>query len=251
MREIKDDKKKHSFLSNKSFIDTFNNAINGLIGAVRSERNMKVHLTAALLVGISTLFLDFSKIELAILTICIVMVFVAEFFNTAIEEVVDLQTQGRYSKVAKTVKDIAAGAVFVTAISSILVGYLIMYDKVKAIFLGKPIAIKRVFASSSHLIFLSVSLVLVLVILLKALFFKKQTTHLQGGTVSGHTALAFCLATIAAILAKNFEISVVLFLLAVLVGESRIESKIHTFREVIFGAILGTLVSLLLFYGYL
>lgn len=251
MKKNKDDKTRHSLLSNKSFIDTFNNAINGLIGAVRSERNMKVHICAAIMVGISSLFLSFSKIELAILTICIVMVFVAEFFNTAIEEIIDLQTQGRYSKVAKTVKDIAAGAVFVTSISSILIGYLIMYDKIKALFLGKPIAIKRVFASPSHLIFLSVCLVLVFVILLKALFFKKQTTHLQGGTVSGHTALAFCLATIAAILAKNFEISVVLFLLAILVGESRVESKIHTFREVVFGAILGTIVSLILFYFYL
>lgn len=251
MKHVKDDKKKHSFLSNKSFIDTFNNAINGLIQAVRTERNMKIHLTAAILVALSALFFGFSKMELAILTICIVMVFVAEFFNTAIEEIVDLQTSGRYSKVAKTVKDISAGAVFVTAISSVLIGYLIMYDKIKAIFLGEPIAIKRVFQSPSHLIFIAVSIVLVAVILLKAIFYKKLTTHLQGGTVSGHTALAFCLATIAAILAKNFEVSVILFLLAILVGESRIESKIHTVREVIFGALLGTIISLILFYKYL
>ena len=145
MKDGREEKKKPSFLTNKSLIDTFNNAINGLVAAVRSERNMKIHLVAAILVGIAALILDVSKIELAILTICIVMVFVAEFFNTAIEELVDLQTQGRYSKVAKSVKDITAGAVFVSAVSSVLVGYLIMYDKIKDMFLGKPLSINKIF----------------------------------------------------------------------------------------------------------
>ncbi|MDO5027403.1 MAG: diacylglycerol kinase [Tissierellia bacterium] len=251
MKKSNDGKKHQSFLSNKSLIDTFNNAISGLIMAVRSERNMKIHLTAAILVCLSTIFLDFSKIELAILTVCIVMVFVAEFINTAIEEIVDLQTQGRYSKVAKTVKDIAAGAVFITAVASVLVAYLIMYDKIKGIFLGKPLAIKRVFASTSHLIFIAISLILILVVLLKSIFFKKHTTHLQGGTVSGHSALSFCLATIAAILAKNFEVTILSYILALLVAESRTEAKIHTFREVVIGAVLGIFIALLLFYNYL
>lgn len=251
MKKLNDEKKTRSFLRNKSLIDTFNNAISGLISAVRSERNMKIHLTVASLVCLSTLFLGFSKIELAILAVCIVMVFVAEFFNTAIEEIVDLQTQGRYSKHAKKIKDIAAGAVFMTAIGSVLIGYLIMYDKIKGIFLGQPLAIKRVFASTSHLTFIAVSLVLIFVVLLKSIFFKKHTTHLQGGTVSGHSALAFCLATIAAILARNFEVSLLSFFLAILVGESRIESRIHTFREVILGAALGIFVALALFYNYI
>lgn len=250
MKDGREEKKKPSFLTNKSLIDTFNNAINGLVAAVRSERNMKIHLVAAILVGIAALILDVSKIELAILTICIVMVFVAEFFNTAIEELVDLQTQGRYSKVAKSVKDITAGAVFVSAVSSVLVGYLIMYDKIKDMFLGKPLSINKIFKSSSHLTFIAIGLVMILVLLIKGIFYKKRTTHLQGGTVSGHAAMAFALATIGSILAKNFEVSIISFFLAALVGESRIEARIHTLREVIFGAILGVAVSLLLFMRY-
>lgn len=250
MKFNKDEKKRPSFLSNKSFIDNFNNAINGLIGAVRSEKNIKVHLAAAIIVAILTLILDFTKVELAILSICVVMVFVTEFINTAIEEIVDLQTQGRYSKVAKVVKDIAAGAVFVTAINAVLVGYLLIYDKIRDIFLGKPLNLGKIYKSPSHLIFISLVLVLISVLILKALFFKKKTTHLQGGTVSGHTAIAFNLAVIATILAKDFEVSVVVLLLAALVAESRVEAKIHTLREVVFGAILGSVIPLLLFINY-
>lgn len=249
-KNIDEKNNSHSFLNNKSIISTFNNAINGMISAVRSERNIKIHLLAAILVIATTLVLDFSRIELAILSVCIILVFMAEFFNTAMEEVVDLVTEGRYSKVAKNVKDISAGAVLVTAINAILVGYLLMYEKVKKLFLGGSFSLKRVFSSPSHLTFLAVCLVLILVVLLKGIFYKKKTSHLQGGTVSGHSALAFVMATICAILASNFEVTLIVYFIAFLVAEARVEAKIHTIQEVIVGAILGIAVALLLFMGF-
>ena len=211
---------------------------------------MKIHLVAAIMVIATTLVLDFSRIELAILSICIILVFMAEFFNTAIEEIVDLVTDGRYSKVAKKVKDIAAGAVLVTAINAVLVGYLLMYEKIKKLVLGGSFALKRVVSSPSHMTFLAVALVFIVVLLLKAIFFKRKTTHLQGGTVSGHSALAFTMATICAILAKNFEVTLIVYFIAILVAESRVEAKIHTVKEVVIGAIVGVLVALLLFNGF-
>ncbi|NLW52874.1 MAG: phosphatase PAP2 family protein [Tissierellia bacterium] len=244
-------KPKKSFLNNKSMIDTLNNALNGIIGAVRSERNMKIHLFAAILVIGASLVLNVSRIELAILSICIILVFITEFVNTAIEEIVDMTTQGRYSKSAKTIKDISAGAVFVTAVNAVLVGYLIMYEKVKQVILTGNFALKRVFSAPSHLTFLAVGLVLIAVLLLKGLFYKKNTTHLQGGTVSGHSALAFTLATIGSILASNFEVTVIFFIVAALVAEARVEGKLHTIGEVVLGAILGISISLLLFWKYL
>ena len=246
-----DGKPKKSFLTNKSMVDTFNNAITGVVGAVRSERNMKIHLACAILIMLLSLFLEISRIELAILSICIILVFITEFINTAIEEIVDLVTQGRYSKVAKKVKDIAAGAVFVTAVNALLVGYLIMYEKVKKLLLTGDSALARVLSTPSHLIFIVISLVLISVVLLKGIFYKKKTSHLQGGTVSGHSAISFALATIGAILANNFEVSVILFAIAALVAEARVEGKIHTLLEVVVGALLGTGIALLLFYRYL
>lgn len=250
MKNNKDEGNSKTYLNNKSMINTFNNAINGIISAVRSERNMKIHLVAAIMVIATTLVLDFSRIELAILSICIILVFMAEFFNTAIEEIVDLVTDGRYSKVAKKVKDIAAGAVLVTAINAVLVGYLLMYEKIKKLVLGGSFALKRVVSSPSHMTFLAVALVFIVVLLLKAIFFKRKTTHLQGGTVSGHSALAFTMATICAILAKNFEVTLIVYFIAILVAESRVEAKIHTVKEVVIGAIVGVLVALLLFNGF-
>lgn len=244
-------KPKNSFLKNKSMIDTFNNALNGITQAVRSERNLKIHLFASILVYILSIVLNVTRVELAILSICIILVFIAEFFNTAIEEIVDLVTQGRYSKVARTVKDVSAGAVFLCAANAVMVGYIIMYDKLRNLILTGNVALYRIFNRPSHLIFLAISIVVISVLLLKALFFKKDTTHLQGGTVSGHAAIAFALATVGAILAKNFEVSLIIYAIAFLVAEARVEAKIHTVREVIFGAILGTVVAGLLFMKYI
>ena len=75
----------------------------------------------------------------------------------------------------------------------------------------------------------------------------RRGTHLKGGTVSGHSAIAFCLAMIIIFLSQNSLVTVLALLLALLVSESRVEAKIHYLSDVIFGAILGTLIATLLF----
>ena len=82
---------------------------------------------------------------------------------------------------------------------------------------------------------------------LKAKFYRGKGTHFQGGTVSGHAAVSFCIATIIAFLAQNAIVTTLVYGLAVLVGESRIEGKIHSFFEVIAGGILGILIGVLVF----
>ena len=66
---------------------------------------------------------------------------------------------------------------------------------------------------------------------------------LQGGAVSGHAALAFAAATFIALLGGSALLAVVAFFLALLVTQSRVESGIHSAREVFFGGVLGTAVS--------
>ena len=82
---------------------------------------------------------------------------------------------------------------------------------------------------------------------MKAKFYKGRGTHFQGGTVSGHAAISFCIATIIAFLAHNMLVTTLVYSLAILVGESRIEGKIHTLTEVLLGAIVGTIVGILVF----
>ncbi|MGY3775683.1 diacylglycerol kinase [Helcococcus sueciensis] len=241
-----DDKESKKIKNNSKLIDSFNNAINGIIQSVSSERNMIIHIVLAIGILSGSFFLNFTRIELIIVAITIVLVLCAELFNTAIETLTDLVTDNKYHILAKRVKDISAGAVLLTAINAVIVGYLLIYPKVKQILEGNSV-VERVIKNKEHLAVLSIALVLILVLLLKGIFYKKDTTHLFGGSVSGHSALAFNIATIGSIISRDFSITFLLVSLAILVAESRYESGIHTKKEVIIGSFLGVLIALGLF----
>ena len=102
----------------KKLLDSFNYAIEGMLYAVRTQRNMRIHMIAALLVLTACFFYDISKMELLILLITITMVITAELINTAIECTIDITTN-YYHPLAKIAKNVAAAAVLVTAINAI------------------------------------------------------------------------------------------------------------------------------------
>ncbi|MDO4779000.1 MAG: diacylglycerol kinase [Tissierellia bacterium] len=235
---------------NHDVVAAFNNAIDGLVESINTERNMKIHMIIGFFVIVLSLFLDFTVIEIAILTITILLVLTAEIFNTSIEVLTDLATNNKYHKLAKKAKDISAGAVFLTAVNAFLVGYLLIYPKIRFIF-SKKIVIAKIVSNPSHLTFVAVVLVMLLTLFLKGIFYKKESTHLRGGSVSGHSALGFTLATIGAFLSKDVSLTVIFYLMALLIAQSRVESKIHTVIEVILGAMLGMMVSTILFINFL
>jgi diacylglycerol kinase (ATP) len=70
---------------------------------------------------------------------------------------------------------------------------------------------------------------------------------LQGGVVSGHTAIAFFLSTSALFVSRHPLVAVLTVLLAFLVAQSRVEAGIHTLREVFYGALLGIAIPLVLY----
>jgi diacylglycerol kinase len=92
-----------------TIFDSFNYAFEGLIHVLRTQRNMRVHFLAAVLVLVIALVVNVSKIELIVLLISIVFVLVAEMVNTAIEGAIDVATSS-FDPMAKLAKDIAAGA---------------------------------------------------------------------------------------------------------------------------------------------
>ena len=235
---------------NRNLMDSFNSAIEGIVNSINTERNMKVHILIAILIlGISVL-LDFTRVELIIISITIVSVLSAELINTAIETLTDLESDGNYNELAKRTKDISAGAVLLTAINSIFVAYLLIYPKIKSIFDGETMLLK-IMDSKEHLLVISVAATVLLVIFLKGVFYKTNTTFLKGGSVSGHSALAFNLATIGSVLSKSYIVSVLFFGVAVLVAQSRVESKTHTILEVILGGLLGVLLGLIMFFRFI
>ena len=75
----------------------------------------------------------------------------------------------------------------------------------------------------------------------------QKGTPLKGGMPSGHSALAFSIATIITFVTKGLLVSCLSYLLALLIAQSRVEGKIHTFLETLAGAVLGILVTILVF----
>lgn len=231
-------------MKNKNLLESFNNAINGIISTVRSERNMKLHITAATLVLILSLFYDLTRNEFLIVCITIAIVIICELFNTAIEVIIDTLI-GIYHPKAKVVKDTAAGAVFIAALLSVLVSYFIFFDRVST---SLEIGIIRIKQTPMHITAIALLLTMVAVLAAKA-FFKKGTPF-SGGMPSGHSAIAFSAATAVALWTNNVNVTILFLIVSLLVVQSRLEGKIHTLIELLAGAIIGFSVTLLLFQAF-
>lgn len=227
----------------RSLIESFNYAVTGILSAIKIERNMKIHYIIALLVLIASLFFDFTRMEFLALLFTITLVFVAEMFNTAIEKTIDLITDD-YHPLAKLSKDVAAGGVLIASMNALIVGYLLFFDRLSNF---SNMILFKIKKSPIHLTFIALILVVVITIGLKSIFYRGRGTHFQGGTVSGHSAVSFCVATIIAFLSEDALIGTLSYGLAILVAESRVEGKIHSILEVVLGGILGTIVGILVF----
>jgi diacylglycerol kinase len=106
------------------------NSFKGIRLALKSERNVRVHFVAALLVIVSGIVLKFSPAEFCLLLLTIAVVIIAEMMNSAIEFSLDAIFHNRYSKLVGMAKDIAAGAVMVATFISIAIGILLFGSKI-------------------------------------------------------------------------------------------------------------------------
>ncbi|MDD4170156.1 MAG: diacylglycerol kinase [Desulfotomaculaceae bacterium] len=110
------------------FLKSFCYAATGVGYCLRTQRNMRVHFIAVLLVLSLALYLRISAHDLLLLFFAITLVVMAEMFNTAIETVVDLNVQTEHP-LARIAKDVAAGAVLVAALNSIAVAFVVFYPR--------------------------------------------------------------------------------------------------------------------------
>lgn len=225
----------------RKLIDSFNYAIEGILYALKTQRNMKIHFFVSIAILIFSLFFELSRFEFLILLLTISLVIIAEMINTAIEAAIDLITD-QYHIFAKIAKNVAAGAVLIAAINSIFVAYFIFFQRINPYTL---MVLHRVRQSPIHITFIVFIIVIIAVISMKAYF--GRGTPLQGGMPSGHAAVAFSLATAITFISENTFIATLSILMALLVCQSRIEGKIHNFAEVIGGAVLGTIITIILF----
>jgi diacylglycerol kinase len=109
-------------------LHSFRYAFSGTVSLVRNENNVTVHLTIALLVIVTGCFLALSNLEWCLLIVQIGFVLTAEAFNTSIEKLAD-RVSPAIDPAIKLVKDIAAGAVLISAVTAAIVGILILGPK--------------------------------------------------------------------------------------------------------------------------
>lgn len=206
---------------------------------------MKIHVFAAIFIVFLSLFFNIDRTEMLILLFCVAFVFICELLNTVVEVMVDIITD-KYHPLAKVAKDIAAGAVLVSALTSVFVAYFLFYDKVSPY---SETLIIKIAKSDAHITFIILIMMLIFIVAAKSL--SKKGTPFSGGTVSGHSALAFSMSTVMTFLTKSSLIMVIGFFMAFLVAQSRVEGKIHTFLEVFLGALLGVVITTLIFQYFL
>ena len=117
----------------KKQLKSFTFAWKGILTCAGHEQNITFHILAAIVVIAAGFFFGISHIEWMVVMLCIGMVIAAELFNSAIERLVDLVSP-QWNKIAGEVKDIAAGAVLVTAIAAAIVGLIVFLPYVLALF---------------------------------------------------------------------------------------------------------------------
>ena len=107
-----------------AIVRSFKYAFIGIGHILKSERNARIHLLAAILVISLGLLLNLSAGELAAIFFAIMLVFLAEIINTAFEKTFDLIEPEHNGKIA-IIKDMAAASVLITSIGAAIIGFVI------------------------------------------------------------------------------------------------------------------------------
>jgi len=218
-----------------------NYAIEGVVHALRAQRNVRIHLVIAVIVLIASLFFRISRFEFIAIVFAIGLVLASELGNTAVEATVDLATDG-YNPLAKIAKDVAAAAVLISAITAVVIGYLVFIGHVSGVM---DSVLARVRHTPAHLTVLAVLVTSIVVLAVKAA--TKTGTYLRGGWPSGHAAVGAAAAAAIAYVTANPGVTALAALLVVLIAQSRVENGAHSVLQVVAGALLGLLVTTLVF----
>lgn len=116
-----------------SFWQSLAFALAGVRHAIRSQRNLRIHVTIAVAVVIAGFALGISRTEWAVVVTLIAVVIGLELLNSAIEALVDLASPEPHS-LAKVAKDTAAGAILVAALGSVAAGLIIFLPRLWQLF---------------------------------------------------------------------------------------------------------------------
>ncbi len=225
----------------RQWLKSVNSAIEGILHAAKTQRHLRYHFYSAAVVLLISYILGVTRTEFLIIALSVIAVLLAEMFNTAIEAIVDIMSP-EHSEKARVVKDIAAGAVFLTAFGVAVIGYLILSPYLRDSF-QKGLYITK--HSKEEISIIAFIIVVILVVITKAYFGKGHP--LRGGMPSGHSAIAFSAWVAITYITENFTVSLLCFILAIIIAQSRVITRAHSQWEVILGSLMGASVTFLLF----
>jgi len=225
----------------QNLIESLNSAVEGFIFVLKTQRNMRLHFLMATLVIVLGIYFNLTKVELLILLGVIALVLAVEMINTSLELTIDL-VKSRYHPLARVIKDIAAGAVFLCAVNAIITGYIIFSKRF--VFYAES-GIHKITQSPWHVTLIALIIVLFLVLVGKVLSHKG--TPFRGGMPSGHAAFSFSIWMIIVFSTQNMLIIILAFILAFLIARHRVQGDVHNTWEVIAGSLFGILITTLVF----
>lgn len=113
---------------------SFRNAWNGVVIAFMTQPNLRVHLIFFLVINMASYLLSVTLIEYIILLLISALVITAEMVNTTVEALGDEVAQGKYKHLIGVSKDVSAGAVLISAMFAALIGFIIFFPKITALF---------------------------------------------------------------------------------------------------------------------
>jgi len=225
----------------RQWLQSANFAVEGILHAAKTQRHVRYHFFSAAAVLLLSYILGVSRIEFLIISLSVIVVLLAEMFNTAIESIVDIVSPG-HSEKARIAKDISAVAVLLTAFGAVVIGYVILFPYLEDVFHRGLHVTKH---SKEEIALIAFIIVLIVVVITKAYFGKGLP--LRGGMPSGHAALAFSVWVAITYITENFIVSILCFVIAALIAHSRVATGAHTIWEVILGSLMGASVTFLLF----
>jgi len=224
------------------WLDSANAATEGIIEAARTQRHLKFHLLVAFVVLFGCFLIGVEKFEFIAIALITLLVIVAEMFNSALEVVVDLTSPEKNEK-ARIAKDIAAGAVLITAVGALIIGYLILWPYFIRI-------IQNGFWIAKHypenIALLAVIIIMLLVIMLKA--YLGRGHPLKGGCPSGHAAVAFSIWISITYISTDSLVWIISLILALIIASSRLMKQIHSILDIVLGSAIGILTTMALYW---
>ncbi|HHY46774.1 MAG TPA: phosphatase PAP2 family protein [Firmicutes bacterium] len=218
----------------RTLVDSFHCAARGLYHVLRTQRNMRVHFIIAMAILLLAIRLRLARLEFALLFFAIALVLALEIINTAVEALVDIVAPA-YHPLAGVAKDVAAGAVLISALNAIGLGYILFGERLgtylaRGIIRGQALPTTLLVAGS-------------ITVILGVLLARLAVSRCRAGNAflpSGHAAVAAFLTILVAYISRNNPHTTALAcLLSFLVIESRLEARFSTAWGVISGLLLG------------